>query len=107
MASRMMPRKSRDDGNGERGVPRVTTKVSPWGGSRDSSKSGGNDAAARGPEDRHPDRKGERVAKVIARAGLGSRREAEEWIGAGRVAINGTGITSPAVNVTPTDAVTI
>src|SRR5262249_49505237 len=43
---------------------------------------------------------GERVAKVIARAGLASRREAEAWIAAGRVAVNGEPITSPARNVT-------
>jgi 23S rRNA pseudouridine2605 synthase len=49
----------------------------------------------------------ERVAKVIARAGLGSRREVEEWITAGRVAINGAVITSPAVNVTLADQVTV
>ena len=35
-------------------------------------------------------REGERIAKTIARAGLASRREAEAWIAAGRVAINGT-----------------
>ena len=43
---------------------------------------------------------GERIAKVIARAGLCSRREAEAWIAAGRVAVNGEKITSPALNVT-------
>jgi 23S rRNA pseudouridine2605 synthase len=32
---------------------------------------------------------GERVQKILARAGLASRREAEEWIRAGRVSING------------------
>ena len=32
---------------------------------------------------------GERIAKVIARAGLTSRRMAEAWIAAGRVAVNG------------------
>src|SRR6187551_1048042 len=31
----------------------------------------------------------ERVQKILARAGLASRREAEEWIRAGRVSING------------------
>jgi 23S rRNA pseudouridine2605 synthase len=50
---------------------------------------------------------GERVAKVIARAGLASRREAETWIEAGRVAVNGTVIRSPAVNVTARDRVSV
>ena len=50
---------------------------------------------------------GERVAKTIARAGLGSRREAEAWVAAGRVAINGAVIASPAVNVTARDKVTV
>ena len=40
--------------------------------------------------------RGERIAKVIARAGLASRREAEAWIAAGRVAVNGAVIASPA-----------
>jgi 23S rRNA pseudouridine2605 synthase len=50
---------------------------------------------------------GERIAKVIARAGLASRREAEAWIAAGRVAVNGAVITSPACNITAHDRVTI
>ncbi len=50
---------------------------------------------------------GERIAKAIARAGLASRREAELWIAAGRVAVNGTVIHSPAVNVTAHDRVSV
>ena len=50
---------------------------------------------------------GERIAKVIARAGLASRREAEAWIAAGRVAVNGKTIDSAALNVTPADRVTV
>jgi 23S rRNA pseudouridine2605 synthase len=50
---------------------------------------------------------GERIAKVIARAGLASRREAEAWIAAGRVAVNGAVITWPARNVTAQDTVTV
>ena len=50
---------------------------------------------------------GERIAKVIARAGLASRREAEVWIAAGRVSVNGTVISSPALNVTPSDRIAV
>ncbi len=53
---------------------------------------------ARKSDDREPER-GERIAKAIARAGLASRREAEDWIAAGRVAVNGKVIDSPALNV--------
>ena len=51
--------------------------------------------------------KAERIAKVIARAGVCSRREAEKLIGAGRVAVNGAVLASPAFTVTPSDTVTI
>jgi 23S rRNA pseudouridine2605 synthase len=50
---------------------------------------------------------GERSAKVIARAGLASRREAEAFIAAGRVAVNGAVIASPALNVTPQDVISV
>ncbi len=50
---------------------------------------------------------GERIAKVMARAGLASRREAETWIAAGRVAVNGAVINSPALNVTPSDRIAV
>jgi 23S rRNA pseudouridine2605 synthase len=45
------------------------------------------------------DPKGERVAKLLARAGLCSRRDAERWIAEGRVMLDGKVLTSPAVNV--------
>ena len=50
---------------------------------------------------------GERIAKVLARAGVASRREVERLIAAGRVALNGETLTSPAVKVSPTDRVTL
>ncbi|MBV8652911.1 MAG: rRNA pseudouridine synthase [Alphaproteobacteria bacterium] len=43
---------------------------------------------------------GERIAKVMARAGLCSRRDAERWIAEGRVKLDGVVLTSPAVLVT-------
>jgi 23S rRNA pseudouridine2605 synthase len=50
---------------------------------------------------------GERVAKVLARAGVASRREIERLIAAGKVALNGEVLTSPAVKVGSSDALTI
>jgi len=50
---------------------------------------------------------GERVAKVIARAGICSRRDAERMIVEGRVAVNGRTITSPALNIEPGDVVSV
>jgi 23S rRNA pseudouridine2605 synthase len=50
---------------------------------------------------------GDRIAKVLARAGLCSRRDAERWIAAGRIAVNGRQILSPALNIGPQDRVTV
>ncbi len=52
-------------------------------------------------------KKGERLARRMARAGLCSRRAAERLIGQGRVMLNGETVTSPAVNVTADDLVTV
>jgi 23S rRNA pseudouridine2605 synthase len=48
-----------------------------------------------------------RIAKALARAGLCSRREAERWIVEGRVKVNGKKITSPALDVGPSDRIEI
>lgn len=50
---------------------------------------------------------GERIAKVLARAGVASRRDAERMIEAGRISVNGTRIDSPALNVTGQDRITV
>jgi 23S rRNA pseudouridine2605 synthase len=52
-------------------------------------------------------RKGQRIAKVMARAGLCSRRDAEAWIAAGRVTVNGKVLDSPACNVSEADDVRV
>jgi 23S rRNA pseudouridine2605 synthase len=57
--------------------------------------------------DETDERQGERIAKRLARAGVASRREAERMIEAGRVAVNGRRIDSPALNVTEADRVEV
>jgi 23S rRNA pseudouridine2605 synthase len=59
------------------------------------------------PEKDTDDKPGERIAKVIARAGLASRRAAEAMIEAGRVSVNGVAIHSPALNVAPGDRIAV
>jgi 23S rRNA pseudouridine2605 synthase len=54
-----------------------------------------------------PAQQGERIAKVLARAGLCSRRDAERWIAEGRVAVNGAVLTTPAFTVTRGDRIAV
>ena len=63
----------------------------------------------RAPRPAAPEKKktGERIAKIVSRAGLCSRRDAEEWITQGRVSVNGRVINSPALDITANDVVTI
>lgn len=49
----------------------------------------------------------ERIAKLMARAGVASRREAERMIVEGRVRLNGKPLESPAINVTMSDRIEI
>ena len=49
----------------------------------------------------------DRIAKVLARAGVASRREVERLIAEGRVALNGQVLTTPAVRVGPSDILTV
>lgn len=50
---------------------------------------------------------GDRLAKIIARAGLCSRRDAELWIKDGRVSVNGKVVKTPAFNVTDKDKIKV
>ncbi|WP_297322814.1 pseudouridine synthase [uncultured Bartonella sp.] len=49
----------------------------------------------------------ERIAKRLARAGIASRRDAEMMIAAGRIAVNGKVLDTPAFNVKRVDAITV
>jgi 23S rRNA pseudouridine2605 synthase len=50
---------------------------------------------------------GERIAKVMARAGVCSRRDAEKLIAEGRVAVMGEKVTTPALRVAPDALITV
>ena len=54
-----------------------------------------------------PQTNAERIAKVMARAGVASRREAERMIVEGRVSVNGQKIDSPALDVVPSDRIRV
>jgi 23S rRNA pseudouridine2605 synthase len=49
----------------------------------------------------------QRIAKVLARAGLCSRRDAERWVALGRVSVNGEVLTTPAVVVGGNDDIRV
>jgi 23S rRNA pseudouridine2605 synthase len=53
------------------------------------------------------DEPSERIAKRLARAGISSRRDAEQLIAQGRVTVNGVVLVSPAVNVRASDKITV
>jgi 23S rRNA pseudouridine2605 synthase len=50
---------------------------------------------------------GDRIAKVIARAGVASRRDVERMIEEGRVYVNGSKVERAALNVTAADRITV
>ena len=49
----------------------------------------------------------QRIAKLLARAGIGSRRDIERMIEEGRIALNGTVITQPAPLLASLDGLTV
>lgn len=60
----------------------------------------GGDKSGSGP-------RGERIAKRLARAGIASRRDAERLVTAGRVAVDGKVLASPATVVSADAAITV
>ena len=51
--------------------------------------------------------KGDRIAKLLARAGIASRRDIERMIAEGRIALNGVTLDTPATVLTTLDGVTV
>jgi 23S rRNA pseudouridine2605 synthase len=52
-------------------------------------------------DDAGDDRQGERLQKVLARAGVGSRRVSEDMIDAGRISVNGSTVRVQGMRVNP------
>ncbi len=71
----------------------------------------GGKAVRKAPRESQPDKPAaegtERIAKHLARAGVASRRAAETMIIAGRVAVNGETLETPAFKVAPGDKITV
>lgn len=84
-------------GRGPSGQARLSDDP-PESGSEPGSETGGEPGTELG---------GERIAKLLARSGVGSRRDVERLIAEGRVAINGQVLTTPAVKVEPGDILTV
>ncbi len=69
----------------------------------DGPVKGKTEPARQMPDDMAP----ERIAKLLARAGIASRRESERMIAEGRIRLNGAVLESPAVNVTLADRIEV
>ncbi|MBR1286609.1 pseudouridine synthase [Bradyrhizobium sp. AUGA SZCCT0177] len=94
------PRRENEDDS------RIFAKRPAFGG-RGAYRERKTEFEKRGPQPPKVKKSGERIAKVVSRAGLASRRDAEEWITQGRVSVNGRVINSPALDVTANDAITV
>ncbi len=80
-------------------------KVRGKGGERQAVRNGERRVGGKLPPPRPQEPM--RIAKAIAHAGLRSRRDAEAWIAAGRVSVNGKVLTTPAHVVSPGDKILV
>lgn len=97
-----MVRHSKDTADKAR--PRQGEK--PFGDKKPGFKPGGP-KGAKGPKEEAKPERTERIAKVMARAGIASRREVERLIGLGKVALNGRILDTPATLVKKDDVITV
>src|SRR5882757_8178537 len=88
------PRRENEDDS------RIFAKRPAFGG-RGAYRERKTEFEKRGPQPPKVKKSGERIAKVVSRAGLASRRDAEEWVTQGRVS------DSPALDVTTNDVITV
>lgn len=86
-------------------TPAARAKAAGSAGKPTGARSGQHSNIAPASSDAAP--ASERIAKRLARAGLCSRREAEAWIGLGRVSVNGRVLDSPALVVTAADTILV
>jgi 23S rRNA pseudouridine2605 synthase len=71
-------------------------------------RAGGSAApAVRAANEDGTPREGDRIAKLLARAGIASRRDIERMIGEGRIALNGETVTTPATLLKSLHGVTV
>ena len=84
---------------------RTTAAGEGWSDDMELAPAHPGERAPAAPDD---DRQGERLQKVLARAGVGSRRVCEEMIDAGRISVNGAVVTVQGMRVDPaTDKIAV
>jgi 23S rRNA pseudouridine2605 synthase len=71
------------------------------------TKSPAGRSPARTSAPAQPAREGDRIAKLLARAGVASRRDIERMIADGRIALNGELVTTPATILTSLRGITV
>jgi 23S rRNA pseudouridine2605 synthase len=87
--------------------PKDKPRFPPKPGFKGGAKGGAKDDKKREPRDVQDRTDGQRIAKVLARAGIASRREIERLISLGKIAVNGRILDKAAVLIKDTDIITV